>query len=318
MYPSYLNLYHNGKLEKLAEEALGLLKSCVICPRRCKVNRLNGEQGFCKTGLMPKVYSFMPHLGEEPPISGDKGSGAIFFSRCNMACVYCQNHEFSQKEEGREVGFEELAHFMLQLQDLGCHNINLVSPTHVMPQILKALCIAVPKGLNIPLVYNTGGYELPEMINLLNGIIDIYLPDMRYGDNDLSLKYSQAAIYPKYNQESVKLMQAQVGIAKFSDSGIIKQGLIIRHLVLPNNISGSKKIMEFISREISKDTYISLMSQYTPYFRAREFADISRRLTHEEYQKGEDLMAEYGLHNGWSQESGGLERFAGTNIKPNI
>jgi putative pyruvate formate lyase activating enzyme len=318
MYPSYLEAYNNGKLEKLIEQTFKLLEYCEICSRRCKVNRLKGQLGFCKTGLKPKVCSFMPHHGEEPPISGERGSGTIFFSHCNMACAYCQNYEFSQKGEGREVDFADLAGFMLELQQLGCHNINLVTPTHVMPQILKALHIAISKGLNLPLVYNTGGYELAQMIRLLDGIIDIYLPDMRYADTDMSIKYSNAPDYPKYNQAAVKEMHRQVGVADIDEKGIIKKGVIIRHLVLPNNIAGTAKTMKFIAQELSKDTYISLMSQYTPYYKAHEFKDISRRITFEEYEEAENFMHKYGLYNGWTQDSGGLERFAGVHIKPNI
>ena len=258
----------------------------------------------------------MPHHGEEPPISGKSGSGTIFFSYCNMRCVYCQNYEFSQRGEGREVDLEELADMMLQLQGLGCHNLNLVTPTHVMPQILKSLQLAIKKGLNIPIVYNTGGYELPKMIKLLEGIVDVYLPDMRYADNNMAIKYSAAPDYPKYNQESVKEMHRQVGIASMHSDGLTKKGLIIRHLVLPDNISGTAEIMRFISRQLSRDTYISLMSQYYPCHRSAEFPEINRRITQEEYQKAEDLMAECGLYNGWTQESFGLARFAGNNIKP--
>lgn len=316
MYPSYLESYSNGRLNKVADEAFSLLESCCICPRKCKVNRLKGELGFCKTDLRPRVCSFMPHHGEEPPISGKKGSGTIFFSHCNMACVYCQNYEFSQLEQGREVDFAQIAQFMLELQNLGCHNINFVTPTHIMPQILKALTLAIPKGLKIPLVYNTGGYELPQIIKLLSGIVDIYLADMRYADSKAALEYSNAPDYPKYNQAAVKEMQQQVGVAKIDSSGIIERGLVIRHLVLPNQISGTEKIMRFISKEISQDTYISLMSQYLPYYKAGEFKAISRRLKSQEYEEAKQIMEKYGLSNGWIQESYGLERFAGVHIKP--
>ncbi len=194
MDPLYLKTFKEGKLEQLTSEAFKLLESCVICPRKCKINRLNNQKGFCKTGLKARVYSFMAHHGEEPPISGQNGSGTIFFASCNMSCVYCQNYEFSQKVcPDREVDSQDLANIMLELQNRNCHNINLVTPTHVMPQILKALLLAIPAGLKIPLVYNTSGYELPEMIKLLDGIVDIYLPDMRYADNDMAVKYSSAA-----------------------------------------------------------------------------------------------------------------------------
>jgi len=317
-YPAYLESAKNGKLNSLIEEAYKLLESCTICPRRCKVNRLKNEKGFCNTGINPKVCSFLPHHGEEPPISGYNGSGTIFFSQCNMACAYCQNYEFSQMEEGREVELEELADFMLQLQKLNCHNLNLVTPTHVMPQILKALSLAIVNGFKLPIVYNTGGYELAQILKLLEGIVDIYLPDMRYAEAAASLKYSSAPDYPKYNQEALKEMHRQVGIAQINKSGVIEKGLIIRHLVLPNNISGTDKVMRFIAQELSKDTYISLMSQYYPCFKAGEFPELSRRITQEEYQEAQKAMESHGLSNGWIQESGGLERFAGTNIKPSI
>lgn len=316
MYPSYLDLYNNGKLDKLIEKSFKMLESCCICPRKCRVNRVKGELGFCKTGLLPKVCSSMPHHGEEPPISGTRGSGTIFFSHCNMACVYCQNYNFSQLEEGREVTFEELSSFMLELQEMNCHNINLVTPTHVMPQILKAIRIAASKGLKIPLVYNTSGYELAQMIRLLDGIVDIYLPDLRYADSRMSEKYSKAPDYPQQSQKAVKEMHRQVGIARINDEGIIERGLIIRHLVLPSDIAGTEKIMKFIAKEISDDTYISLMSQYTPYYRVSEFKEISRRLSYEEYERAIESMHNQGLHNGWTQDSGGLERFAGVHIKP--
>ncbi|MFA5410337.1 MAG: radical SAM protein [Candidatus Omnitrophota bacterium] len=316
MYPLYLAAYQDGNLERAIEESFQRLKNCSICPRKCGVNRLKNEKGFCKTGLLPKVCSFMPHLGEEPPISGTQGSGTIFFSHCDMACVYCQNYEFSQLGQGREVDFEKLADFMLQLQNLGCHNLNLVTPTHVMPQILKALSIAIGRGLKLPIVYNTGGYELTEMIKLLEGIVDIYLPDMRYADNAAAIKYSAAPDYPEYNQAAVKEMQRQVGTAEIDNSGVIKRGLVIRHLVLPNNISGTEKIMKFISQEISQEAYISLMSQYLPYHKARSFKELDRRLTEAEYEKAKQILEKYGLSNGWVQESFGLERFAGIHIKP--
>lgn len=315
-YPSYLDSYQNGTLNKTSEYLFNLLASCSICPRKCKVNRLKNEKGFCKTGLKPLVCSFMPHHGEEPPVSGTKGSGAVFFTYCNMACSYCQNYEFSQSGQGREVDVAELAQIMLELQETGSHNLNLVTPTHVLPQILKALELAIPKGFRLPIVYNTGGYELPEIIKLLKGIVDIYLPDMRYGDAEMSVKYSSAPDYPKYNQAAVKEMHLQVGIAKMDNRGIIKSGVIIRHLVLPENVSGTDKIMKFIKEELSEDSYISLMSQYMPYYRASEFKEISRRLKLKEYKEAKLILQRYGLYNGWIQESYGLERFAGVHIKP--
>lgn len=232
-----------------------------------------------------------------------------------MSCVYCQNYEFSQKEEGREVSAKELSSIMLDLQKIGCHNINLVTPTHVLPQILEALLKAIPQGLNIPLVYNTGGYELPEIIAMLRGIVDVYLPDMRYASNAEAEKYSSAPGYSEYNRRSVKEMHRQVGLAEFDEKGIITKGLIIRHLVLPQGISGTAGIMEFIAKEISSDTYISLMSQYSPYHKAGKFKGLNRRISYEEYEDAKAIMERLGLGNGWIQEAGGLERFAGENIK---
>jgi len=315
-YPSYLNSSKSGKLKTLTERLFDSLESCILCPRNCKVNRLENQTGFCKTVRLPKIYSFMCHHGEEPPVSGKRGSGTIFFSHCNMGCVYCQNYEFSQLGKGREYEFVDLARIMLSLQESGCHNINLVTPTHVLPQILKALEIAIEGGLNIPLVYNTSGYESVKTLELLEGVVDIYLADMRYADNMMSQKFSQAPDYPERNREAVKEMQRQVGIAEFDQEGLIKKGLIIRHLVLPNQVSGTDKIMQFIARDISEDTYISLMSQYLPYYRASHYPEISRRLKNDEYEEAKKILEKYNLLNGWIQESYGSERFAGVNIKP--
>lgn len=314
-HPSYIKSYHNGHLDEAITASYKILDSCVLCPHKCGVNRINNEKGFCKTGLNPVVYSFLNHHGEEPPISGKNGSGTIFFSNCNMQCVYCQNYEFSQEGRGREVDPEALAGYMLELQRLGSYNINFVTPTHVLPQILKALKIAIEKGLKIPLVYNTGGYELVEVIKLLNGIVDIYLADMRYGDEESSLKYSSAPDYPKHNREALKEMRSQIKNDELDKDGIMERGLIIRHLVLPNDASGTDKVMRFISEELGKDTLISLMSQYLPYHKAEGFKYINRRLTIDEYEKAKAIMERYGLHKGWVQESFGLERFAGVNIK---
>lgn len=316
--PVYLKSFADSGLNKKIEQVYEFLESCVICPRKCRVNRIKNEKGFCRVGLNPVVCSYMPHHGEEPPISGTKGSGAIFFSFCNLKCAYCQNYQFSQEGEGEEVTLEKLGNLMLYLQGMGCHNINLVTPTHVMPQILKALHIAIKKGLKIPLVYNTSGYELPEIIKMLDGIVDIYLVDMRYADDKNSLKYSQAPDYPDFNKESVKEMHRQVGDGEFDENGIIKRGMVIRQLVLPNRICGTEKIMQFISRELSQKVYISLMSQYQPYYQAHKYPEISRRISKKEYEEAVSYLSKYGLENGWVQDSYGLERFAGVNIKRSL
>jgi len=315
-YPVYLKALKSGKLKKVADTLFNSLRSCTICPRLCSVNRLEDKVGFCKTKKSAKVYSFMAHHGEEPPISGNKGSGTIFFSHCNMRCVYCQNYEFSQLGKGVEYTTKQLAKLMLDLQNLGCHNINLVTPTHVLPQILLSLDEAAAQGLKIPLVYNTSGYELASTIEMLDGIVDIYLADMRYADGGISQRLSQALDYPQVNRAAIKEMYRQVGGAKFDDSGVMTQGLIIRHLVLPNQCSGTDSIMQFIAREISEGTYISLMSQYLPYYQASDYLEINRRLKALEYMEAKNILKKYNLFNGWIQESYGAERFAGVNIKP--
>lgn len=315
-YPKYLETFKNKRLKKVACALFDSLKSCIICPRLCSVNRLKDKVGFCKTKSLAKVYSFIAHHGEEPPISGRQGSGTIFFSHCNMSCVYCQNYEFSQLGKGKEYTVDQLARLMLDLQGLGCHNINLVTPTHVLPQILLSLELAINQGLNIPLVYNTSGYELASTIELLDGIVDIYLADMRYSDSVISQRLSNAIDYPQRNQAAIKEMYRQVGKAEFDQAGLMYKGLIIRHLVLPNQCSGTDKIMQFIAQEISQDTYVSLMSQYLPYYKAGSFPEIKRRLKAPEYVEAKNILKKYNLTNGWIQESYGSERFAGVNIKP--
>jgi putative pyruvate formate lyase activating enzyme len=318
MKPRYLKSYQEGKLREKAEKLYLGLASCVICPRNCKVNRLEDKHGFCKTGRLSRVYSYFSHHGEEPAISGKNGSGTIFFAHCNLRCAYCQNYEFSQLGKGREAGEEELAGYMLALQKEGCHNINFVTPTHVIPQILKALLLAIDGGLNIPLVYNSSGYDSAQTLRLLDGIFDIYLPDARYADSAISLKLSRAKDYPEVNRAALEEMHRQVGIARTDSGEIARSGLIIRHLVLPNNLSGTEEIMRFISHRLSKDTWISLMSQYFPCHKAEDYPEISRRVTQGEYREAMNIMYSYGLHNGWVQDERGLDRFAGINIKGNI
>ena len=291
------------KLNERIEAAYKLLESCRVCPRECGVNRLkNDKLGFCRSGLNPVISSVSPHHGEEPPLSGTKGSGTIFFTNCNLRCVYCQNYPISQMGNGSERTPGELACHMLWLQEQGCHNLNLVTPTHFMPQILKALGIARERGFNLPLVYNTSGYESIEALQLLDGIVDIYLPDMRYSDDKNSMKYSIAPHYPEINRAAIKEMYRQVGNLVIGENGIAKQGLIIRHLILPGGLSGTEKIMKFLAEEISKDVYISLMSQYFPAYKATEHPEINRRITEKEYDEAYDIKMKYGLKNGWVQE----------------
>lgn len=291
------------ELQNRIEAAYALLESCRVCPRECGVNRLKNEKlGFCRSGLNPVVSSASPHHGEEPPLSGTSGSGTIFLTNCNLRCVYCQNYPISQLGNGAERTPAELACQMLWLQEQACHNLNLVTPTHFMPQILKALGIARERGFNLPIVYNTSGYESIEALRLLDGIVDIYMPDMRYSDDAAARKYSIAPDYPDINRAAVKEMYRQVGKLVLDEDGIARRGLIIRHLVLPGGLSGTGSILKFLAEEISKDVYISLMSQYFPAFKANEKKELSRRITADEYEEAYQMMQKYGLENGWVQE----------------
>lgn len=278
MTPSYLKLYEDGTLEKITKEFLSRLESCDICPRKCHVNRMQDNKGYCQTGRLPRVSSIFRHFGEEQALVGHSGSGTIFFSYCNLRCVFCQNFTLSNKGEGYEQNTADLADHMVQLQKEGVHNINFVTPTHVIPQILESLLLACEKGFNIPLVYNTGGYELPETIKRLEGIFDIYLPDIKYSDNKIAEKYSDAPYYVDNAFPSIKEMHRQTGILLKDNKGIALRGLMIRHLVLPNDIAGSKKILEFIHNEISPDTYINIMEQYHPCYKAYDYPELQKRI----------------------------------------
>jgi putative pyruvate formate lyase activating enzyme len=291
------------ELQNRIKAAYQFLEHCRVCPRECGVNRLKDEKtGFCRSGLNPVISSVSPHHGEEPPLSGTKGSGTIFFTNCNLKCAYCQNYPISQMGTGSERTIGELACQMLWLQEQGCHNLNLVTPTHFMPQIVKALGIAKERGFNLPLVYNTSGYESVEALRLLDGIVDIYLPDMRYSDEKVALKYSIAPHYVEINRATVKEMFRQVGNLELDENSVAKRGLIIRHLVLPGGISGTEGVMKFLAEEISKEVHISLMSQYFPAYRASEFKELNRRITAKEYEEASRVMQKYGLENGWVQE----------------
>lgn len=290
------------ELRQRAKKTRDGLLVCNLCPRRCRVNRLAGETGICRAGAIAKVASFNAHRGEEPPLSGTRGSGTIFFSHCTLRCVYCQNYPISQLGEGNDVTTEELAAIILKLEAQKCHNINLVTPTHYIPFILEAFALAVEQEFNLPVVYNTSGYETLETLRMLDSIVDIYLPDMRYADQAPARLYSSAADYPEINRDAVKEMHRQVGDLVVDGEGIARRGLIIRHLVLPGNMAGTERIMEFISEEISSDTYISLMSQYFPAYKAVGKPLIDRRITTAEYAAAQEMMETYGLTNGWIQD----------------
>ena len=285
-------------LEKRAQEALARLASCQICPRRCQVDRLEDERGYCRTGRWARVASYAPHYGEEPPLVGSSGSGTIFFSGCNLSCVFCQNWDISQEDQGREAEAEELARMMLALEDGGCHNINLVTPTHVVPQILEALVLAREEGLSVPLVYNSGGYDSAEALRLLDGIIDIYMPDAKYGSDGPAQKYSAAPGYTAVMKAALKEMHRQVGDLEMDDEGIALQGLLVRHLVLPAGAAGTEVVVRFISREISVHTYLNVMAQYHPEYQACQYPELSRAITAREYAQALGLAQRAGLVRG--------------------
>ena len=285
---------------------------------KCSVDRRKGETGFCNSTSKVSVYSYSPHYGEEPPLSGVRGSGTIFFTHCNMKCIYCQNHAFSQETDFEEIEIEELAERMLELQGLGCHNINLVSPTHYASQIVEAIQIAIKKSLNIPIVYNTGGYDNIELIKLLDGIIDIYLPDMRYSRDAMALKYSSCGHYAANNRLIIKEMFRQVGMLKLNREGVAEKGVIVRLLILPNNISGTIDTLRFLKDQVSEDIFLSVMSQYHPTYKAEEYPEIARRINKKEYEEVIGEVEKLGFTNGWIQ--GFItkpDHFLGTNIKPN-
>ncbi len=303
--PSYIRLLEEGELQKRAEEAYNSLGSCVSCPRDCKVNRIDNELGICTSGHLPIVSSYTPHFGEEPVLSGTKGAGNIFFGNCNLKCIYCQNFEISQNpniEKQKEVTHERLAEIMMELQNKNVHNIGLVSPTHFSATILKSIYLAAQKGLNLPIIYNTNGYDSVEMLKLYDGVVDIYLPDFKYGNSEYAKKYSLVDNYFEKTKEAVKEMYRQVGDELIYDGDVVVRGLIIRHLILPNDLSDTEKVFKFISEELSTNMHISLMSQYYPTNKAYKDILIDRALRNSEYEKAVLLLEKYGLHNGWIQE----------------
>ncbi len=285
------------EFDKKIYEAYKILEECSLCPNNCRVNRTENQRGVCKTGINPVISSYNPHYGEEPPISGIYGSGTIFFTHCTMKCIFCQNYPISQLGNGTEISIEKLADIMLYLQQKKCHNINLVTPTHIVPQFLKALRIAISKGFKLPIVYNTSGYESVETLKLLEGIIDIYLPDIKYSDDEYAFKYSGIKNYVSINRAAIKEMFRQVGNLKTDKDGIAYKGMIIRHLVLPNNISGTKEMFNFLKEEVSTSVTISLMSQYFPAYKAVNDKKLRNRITKEEYQELIDYALKLGFEN---------------------
>lgn len=292
----YINLYKTGRLHEKIEKARRLLEECQICPRRCKVNRLENGLGVCKIGRLPKISSCNPHYGEEFPLVGTHGSGTIFVTSCNLGCVFCQNYDISHLREGYEVSLERFAQMMIELQDKGCHSINFVTPTHIVPQILESLPIAIRGGLKIPLVYNTGGYDLVETLEISEGIFDIYMPDFKFYDNEVAAKLCKAKDYPQVVMKAIKEMYRQVGDLVIDERGIAVKGLIVRHLVMPNKLAGTREVMQFLSREISKNTYVNIMDQYYPCGLACKYPNINRRISAEEYEGTLQMAREEGIH----------------------
>ena len=303
MQASYLSLAVSGDLERRVEEAEQVLSSCHLCPRKCGVDRTGGETGNCGGGERPMISSYGAHFGEEPPLVGTHGSGTIFFTGCTMRCAFCQNYEISQERRGREIACEDLARIMLLLQDRGCHNINFVTPTHFVPQILRSVSIAAGMGLSVPLVYNTGTYDTVDTLKLLDGVFDIYMPDAKYGNCETARILSDAPCYADVMREALIEMQRQAGDLVVR-GGIARRGLIIRHLVLPGDLAGSRMVFSCIAENVSRDAYVNVMDQYRPCGRVSEFLGdprfsvLNRRLTREEYDAAVRAARDAGLHRG--------------------
>lgn len=296
--PSYIRLYETGVLQERIDALLSRLESCDICPRRCGVDRTAGLTGICKVGDKPMVSSYNPHFGEEPPLVGRFGSGTIFLTYCNLNCVFCQNFDISHLGSGSVVSTDELASMMVELQRKGCHNINFVTPTHQIAQIVESLPSAIDAGLEIPLVYNTGGYDSVDTIKLLDGIFDIYMPDLKYGDNESARLLSNAGDYLEVSKAAVKEMHRQVGELELDPTGVATRGLIVRHLVLPAGLAGTREVMSFIARELSIDTYVNIMDQYRPCYKAVDnkcSPEIGRRITAAEFEEALDIAREEGV-----------------------
>ena len=296
--PAYEKLEKEGKLAQRVEQAYAIFEDCRLCPRHCGVNRKKGEKGFCQAPARPVIYSAHPHYGEEISLVGRNGSGTIFFSNCSLRCIFCQNWPISHKGKGELIEDEDIANIMIQLQKIGCHNINLVTPTHVMPNIINATHIALKKGLHLPLVYNTSGYERLEILKILDGIVDIYMPDIKYMDPDQAAKYSSGASdYPEMAKKAIIEMNRQVGELSIDKRGIAHRGVIIRHLVMPNRVAGTEKLVKWIAETLPKSTYVNIMAQYHVDYKAFDYPEISRGITAEEFLEAIDWAKKYGLTN---------------------
>jgi putative pyruvate formate lyase activating enzyme len=295
LIPVYLKTHREGLLEEKIVKAQRLLESCSVCPRDCKVNRIEGERGFCRAGFLPEVSSSSPHFGEEQPLVGFHGSGTIFLTHCNLGCLYCQNYSISHLDEGEEISIDQLSRMMVAMQSLGCHNINFVSPTHYVPQILAALPNAITLGLSVPLVYNTGGYDSVETLKLLEGVFDIYMPDFKYSTEEVAEEYSHALDYPLVAKQAIKEMFRQVGDLVLDERGIALRGLLIRHLVLPSGLAGTQDVMRFLSQDISENTYVNIMAQYYPCGDIPPGSPLYRRISKLEYLQAVEIAKKEGI-----------------------
>ena len=285
--PAYMALYRSGELQRRAEKAVAGLVDCRACPRDCGVNRLEDKTAVCKTGRYAIVSSYFPHFGEEDPLRGWNGSGTLFFSMCNLRCVFCQNYDISQLKSGHEVSPERMAQMMLELQQMGCHNINFVTPEHVVPQLLEGLLIAVEQGLRLPIVYNTSAYDALESLYLMDGVVDIYMPDFKFWDEQLSSRFLKAKDYPQAARQALKEMHRQVGVLKMDEKGLARRGVLVRHLVMPDDLAGTGQIMRFLAEELSPDTYVNIMGQYHPAGKVsgKKYEEINQRTTSREVQQ---------------------------------
>jgi putative pyruvate formate lyase activating enzyme len=297
--PSYISLYEKGELSLRIQLLKEFLKECQLCPRECKVDRLNGEVGVCQAGSELMVSSAFPHFGEEPPLVGYQGSGTIFLAHCNLRCIFCQNYDISHLGNGEHITSSDMARAMVKLQEMGCHNINFVTPTHYTPQIVASLPEAIENGLRLPIVYNCSGYESIEVIRLLEGVVDIYMPDVKYMDKKHSKQFSNAPDYPEVMKKVLKEMHRQVGELSINSKGVAEKGVLIRHLVMPNGVASSEEVLRFIAEEISVHSYVNIMDQYRPEYRAREYPDINRRITHKEYLEAIQWAKGYQLYRGF-------------------
>jgi putative pyruvate formate lyase activating enzyme len=293
-YPGYRSLLSAGKLDQRIRSAYRMLGACNMCPRSCSIDRTSGERGYCRGGMLARVSSFGPHFGEESPLVGRYGSGTIFLAGCNLGCCFCQNFDISHHDEGREVSGEDMAVMMLRLADGGCHNINFVTPTHFVPQIMEAIALAAEKGLSVPIVYNCGGYESIETLRLLDGVVDTYMPDFKFSGSASARRYLNAADYPEVCKTAIREMHRQVGDLILKD-GVAVRGLLVRHLVMPGHLEDCEDVLRFLAKEISPQTFVNVMDQYRPCYHAAEFPEISRRLRDDEFKSALMLAKEAGL-----------------------